>query len=118
MSQKPNTANLEPAIKHHAADLVTYSDGAIVSRTLKKTSGGTLTAFAFDEGQELSEHSAPFDAFVSVVDGEVELVIAGQSVLANAGDIVLMPANVPHAVKATSPCKFLLTMLKDPQANT
>ncbi len=96
------------------ADLVQVSTDAIVSRTLRKTPAGTLTVFAFDAGQELSEHSTPFDAYVYVLEGRVELTIAGASVPAVAGEIVLMPANVPHAVRASEPFKMLLTMIRDP----
>lgn len=94
------------------AALVEYGEGAVVSRTLAKNDAGTLTVFAFDEGQELSEHSAPFDALVQILDGDVELTIGGESVPATAGQAVLMPANIPHAVKATSRFKMLLTMIR------
>jgi quercetin dioxygenase-like cupin family protein len=92
--------------------LVAYQGGSIVSRTLVQKNGGTLTLFAFDRGQALSEHSAPFDAIVQVLDGEVELVIGGKSVPARAGQTVRMPANVPHAVNATQRFKMLLTMIR------
>lgn len=94
------------------AGLVAYGDGAVVSRTLAKGSGGTLTVFSFDKGQELSEHSAPFDAYVQVLDGEVLLTIGGEEVPAKTGDIVLMPADIPHAVHASERLKMLLVMLK------
>ncbi len=93
-------------------DMVAYAEGSIVSRTLGETPGGTVTLFAFDAGQGLSEHSAPFDAMVQVLDGSVELVIGGKSIEAAAGELVVMPANVPHAVRATAQFKMLLTMLK------
>ena len=95
------------------AELVDYAPGAVVSRTLQKGPAGTLTVFAFDEGQELSEHSAPFDAWVSVLDGEVLLTIGGAPVPAKTGETVLMPADIPHAVRATTPFKMLLIMIKD-----
>ncbi len=101
-----------PSSAARLADLVDYGDSAIVSRTLAKGKGGTLSVFAFDQGQELSEHSAPFDAFVQVLDGEVELIIGGESVLAVTGDLVLMPADIPHAVKAVRRFKMLLTLFK------
>lgn len=107
---------LDPATPVRYADLVSYSPGAVVSRTLQKGAAGTLTVFAFDEGQELSEHSAPFDAYVLVLDGAVLLTIGGQPVRATAGETVLMPADVPHAVRATTPFKMLLTMIKDKPA--
>ncbi len=94
------------------SELVEYAEGSIVSRILAETPGGTVTLFAFDAGQSLSEHSAPFDAMVQVLDGSVELVIGGKSVPARAGELVVMPANVPHAVRASEQFKMLLTMLK------
>lgn len=94
--------------------LVDYQEGAVVSRTLAKTSGGTLTLFAFAAGQGLSEHSAPFDAWVQILAGAGELVIGGKPVRAQAGETVLMPANVPHALHAAEPFKMLLTMLREP----
>jgi quercetin dioxygenase-like cupin family protein len=93
-----------------------YQAGAVVSRTLAKTRGGSVTLFAFDAGQELSEHTAPFDAFVQVLDGEVELVVGGQSVPARVGETVLMPKGIPHAVKATTRFKMLLTLVREPKA--
>ena len=92
--------------------LVDYAEGSVVSRTVAKNDGGTVTLFAFDDGQELSEHSAPFDALVQVLDGEAELIIDGKSVKAGAGDMVVMPADVPHAVKASQRFKMLLIMLR------
>ena len=92
--------------------LVAYSAGSVVSRQLAKTTAGNLTLFAFDAGEGLSEHAAPFDAVVQVLDGEAELVIGGQAVRATAGQVVVMPANVPHAVKAPERFKMLLTMFR------
>lgn len=92
--------------------LVEYAPGAVVSRTIADCDAGTLTLFAFDEGQGLSEHSAPFDAIVQVIDGEAELVIGGKPVRARAGQLVIMPANVPHAVRAPKRFKMLLTMIR------
>ena len=92
--------------------LADYADGAIVSRTLAENTSGTITLFAFDAGQNLSEHTAPFDAFVHILDGKAELIIGGKTVEASAGEIVLMPANVPHAVKAPVKFKMLLTILR------
>jgi quercetin dioxygenase-like cupin family protein len=86
--------------------------GGIVSRTLYKEAPGTLTLFAFDAGQQLSEHTAPFDAFVQVLDGAVELTIGGEKVPAKAGELVLMPAGVPHAVTARERFKMLLIMFR------
>lgn len=95
------------------ADLVSYQEGSIVSRTLAKRGGGTVTLFAFDKGQALSEHTAPFDALVQILDGQAELLIGGKSVVATAGQAVLMPANVPHAVNAPARFKMLLVMVRD-----
>ena len=97
------------------AGLVQYADGSVVSRTVADNRSGTLTLFAFDAGQGLSEHSAPFDAVVQVLDGEAELVIGGKPVATQAGQITLMPANVPHAVKAVRRFKMLLIMLRAPK---
>lgn len=95
------------------AGLVEYAEGGIVSRTLAENKGGTITLFAFDAGQGLSEHTTPFDALVEVLEGRVELTIGGKAVAAEAGQIVLMPADVPHALKAAGRFKMLLTMLKN-----
>ena len=94
------------------AGLVEYAPGSVVSRTLAKTPSGTMTVFAFDAGQGLSEHSAPFDAYVHVVDGAAALRIGGKDVAARAGEIVRMPANVPHALHAQERFKMLLVMLR------
>jgi quercetin dioxygenase-like cupin family protein len=93
-------------------DLVAYQDGAVVSRILLKRGGGTVTLFAFDEGQSLSEHTAPFDAIAHVLDGEALITIACVPLTVAAGDIVLMPANQPHAVAAPKRFKMLLTMVR------
>jgi quercetin dioxygenase-like cupin family protein len=95
------------------AGLLEYVPGSIVSRTLQKKKSGTITLFAFDAGQELSEHTTPFDAHVVILDGEVQLTIGGESVMAGAGETVLMPANVPHAVAAIKPFKMLLIMIRE-----
>jgi quercetin dioxygenase-like cupin family protein len=94
------------------ADLVTYQDGAVVSRTVVKQQTGTVTAFAFDAGQELSEHTAPFDALLQVLDGEAEIIIAGERHRLGRGDMIIMPAGKPHAVKAPARFKMLLTMIR------
>ena len=105
-------AALPPAAPVRLVDEVAFAPGAIVSRTIAKTKGGTLTLFAFDAGQELSEHTAPFDAFVTVLAGTAELVIGGASVRAAEGETVLMPANVSHAVRARERFKMLLSMVR------
>ncbi|HUI25357.1 MAG TPA: cupin domain-containing protein [Candidatus Kryptonia bacterium] len=94
------------------AALVQYQPGAIVSRTLVKTPGGTVTAFAFAAGEGLSEHSAPFDALVLAVEGEAEITISGQPHHVQAGDLLKLPAREPHAVRTTAPFKMILVMIK------
>jgi quercetin dioxygenase-like cupin family protein len=108
----PSRTQLPAAEAVELSKLVDYAAGSIVSRTLVENEHGTITLFAFDEGQALSAHTAPFDAVVHVLDGRVELTIGGKAIEAGAGQMVLMPANVPHAVKATSRFKMLLTMLR------
>jgi len=103
---------IEAARAHALAGLVDYAEGSIVSRTLEDKDQGTLTLFAFDEGQALSTHTAPFDAYVNVLDGAAELTIGGKPLTAGAGQIVLMPANVPHAVRAAERFKMMLIMIR------
>ncbi|MBN2227154.1 MAG: cupin domain-containing protein [candidate division Zixibacteria bacterium] len=107
-----STGALLPAVAHRLEQAVDYADGSVVSRTILKTKAGTITLFAFDTGQELSEHSAPFDAFVQILDGKTQLTIGGKPIIAKAGETVIMPANVPHAVNAVSRFKMLLTMIR------
>lgn len=107
---KPNTIPAAKPLK--LQDLVAYQKDTIVSRTLTKQNGGTLTLFAFDAGQALSEHTAPFDAFVTILDGRAELVIEGKRIVAVKGETVLMPANIPHAVNAKVRFKMLLVMVR------
>jgi quercetin dioxygenase-like cupin family protein len=113
MKKETETTNLPPSEPLALGKLVSYQDGSIVSRTLIKKNGGTLTLFAFDAGQSLSEHSAPFDAVVLILDGEAEVVIGGKKVLVNSGQTVLMPADVPHAVHALQRFKMLLIMIRE-----
>ena len=94
------------------AGLVNYQDGAVVSKEIIKKKEGTITVFAFDEGQGLSEHTAPFDALVYVVDGKVEITIDGKPSRLKAGDMIIMPANKPHALKAIERFKMMLVMIK------
>lgn len=96
----------------HMADLASYQEGSVVSRQITKDDAGNVTLFAFDEGQELSEHTAPFDALVHVLDGETEVRISGKSYLLKNGDAIIMPANEPHALKAVTKFKMLLTMIR------
>ncbi len=92
--------------------LVEYAVDSIVSKTILDKSVGTITLFAFDKGQKLSEHTAPYDAVVQVLDGSAQLTIGGEDVRVLAGEIIIMPANVPHAVAAEGKFKMLLTMLR------
>ncbi len=94
------------------AELVSYQEGSVVSRTLIKGKTGTVTLFAFDKGQGLSEHTAPFDALVQVIEGEAEVTIAGVSAHLQEGEIVIMPASQPHALQAPQRFKMLLTMIR------
>ncbi|MFB3890592.1 MAG: cupin domain-containing protein [Phycisphaerae bacterium] len=112
MADKGESRKLEAAKAFDAAGLVEYAEGSIVSRTIFDAPAGTLTLFAFDAGQSLSEHQAPFDAVVQVLDGQAELTIGGKPVPASAGQVVIMPANVPHAVRARRRFKMLLTMVR------
>ena len=93
--------------------LLDYQKDSVVSREVLKKELGTITFFAFDQGQGLSEHSAPFDAFVQVIDGEAEITISGKTHAVSSGEFIIMPANEPHALQAVkSPFKMILTMIK------
>ncbi len=93
-------------------NLVEYQPGAVVSRTLIDKPAGTVTLFAFDKGQGLSEHTAPFDALVYILDGEAEITISSKLLLVKKEEMVIMPANQPHALKAVSRFKMMLVMIK------
>jgi len=94
------------------ANLAEYQDDSVVSRQITKADAGNVTLFAFDAGQELSEHRAPFDALVHVLDGEAEIRISGQPYTVSEGQAIIMPANEPHALKAVRRFKMLLTMIR------
>jgi len=94
------------------SELVAYQDGAVVSREIVSQKTGTVTLFAFDAGQGLSEHTAPFDALVLVLDGEAEITIAGTPFRVQAGEMILMPAHKPHALKAVRRFKMMLVMIR------
>ncbi|MBK9006197.1 MAG: cupin domain-containing protein [Anaerolineae bacterium] len=96
----------------HMADLVAYNDGSVVSRQITKADAGNVTLFAFDKEQELSEHTAPYDALAHVLDGETEIKISGKPFHLKTGDAIIMPAGEPHAVKALTRFKMLLTMIR------
>ena len=93
-------------------DLIDYQEGSVVSRTIIDKKTGTITLFAFDENQGLSEHTAPYDAMVYVLDGEVDVTISGKQVCLKQGEMTIMPANQPHALTAKTRFKMLLTMIK------
>lgn len=92
--------------------LVEYAEDSVISRVLLEEDGGTVTVFAFDEGQGFSEHSAPYDAMVQVIDGEACITIKGVPHEIRKGEVIIMPANVPHALRAVSRFKMLLTMIR------
>ena len=104
MSQEIQTAVL--------ANMVEYQNDAVVSKTLVKKDTGSVTLFAFGAGQGLSEHTAPFDAMVQVLDGEVEITISGKPFVVKQGEFIVMPANEPHALKGTSAFKMMLIMIR------
>jgi quercetin dioxygenase-like cupin family protein len=103
--------NDEPKVSR-MVDLVSYQSGAIVSRIVVKREAGNVTLFAFDSGQELSEHTAPYDALVQVLDGEAAITVAGRPFRVAVGQMIVMPAHQPHALKAVSRFKMLLTMIR------
>ncbi len=105
MSEIPRVLKLE--------DMIDYQENSIVSRTIIDREAGTVTLFAFDEGQGLSEHTAPYDAMVYVIEGEVEIKISDKPYHLKEGDMIVMPANEPHALKALSKFKMLLVMVKE-----
>jgi len=104
MSSEPKVSSL--------TDLVSYQEGTVVSKTLIKKETGTVTLFAFDEGQGLSEHTAPFDAVVCVLDGEVEIMISGNPYVLKMGEMIILPVNEPHSLKAVRRFKMMLTMIR------
>ena len=94
-------------------EMVSYQPDSVVSRQITKADAGNITLFAFDEGQGLSEHTAPFDALVHVLEGRAEIIISGNSHRLKMGNAIIMPANEPHALKADGPFKMLLTMIRN-----
>jgi len=114
MKQSKNSAEKEKLAAEAArlVDLVDYQGGSVVSRTIIDKKAGTVTLFAFDEGEGLSEHTAPYDALVYVVDGEAEVTVSGKPVLVREGEMVVMPANKPHALRAVKRFKMVLTMIR------
>lgn len=93
-------------------DLIEYQEGSVVSREIIRKETGTVSIFAFDIGEGLSEHTAPFDAMVQVIDGRAEIIIGGNKNLVDEGDMIIMPANIPHALHAVEKFKMVLTMIR------
>ncbi len=93
-------------------DLIGYQENSVVSREIVRKETGTVTIFAFDKGEGLSEHTAPFDAIVQVVDGTAEIIISGSKNIVKKGEIIIMPANIPHALNAVEKFKMVLTMIR------
>jgi quercetin dioxygenase-like cupin family protein len=110
MSKKDSSKLVAKA--SNLVDLIDYQEGSVVSRTIIDKKTGTITLFAFDENQGLSEHTAPYDAMVYVLDGEVDITISGKEVWLKQGEMTIMPANEPHALTAKTKFKMLLTMIK------
>jgi len=104
MSSEPKISSL--------TDSLNYQDGSVVSKTLIKKDTGTVTLFAFDQGQGLSEHTAPFDALVCVLDGEAEIMISGKPYVLKSGEMIILPVNEPHSLKAIKKFKMMLTMIR------
>ncbi|MCB7128443.1 MAG: cupin domain-containing protein [Candidatus Brocadiales bacterium] len=100
------------AVAIRMVDLANYQEGSIVSRTLIKKKTGTITFFAFDQQQELSEHTAPYDALAHIIEGETEIVISGKIHHLKVGEMIIMPANEPHTLRALKKFKLLLTMIR------
>ena len=112
MSDAETKLTIDGADPQNLVNLTDYQEGSVVSRTLLKNESGTLTVFSFDQGQALSEHTVPFNAFIQVLDGQAEITIGGTPCTVKAGEIVLMPGGVPHKVRAAERFKMLLTMFK------
>ena len=110
MEESKNNSLLEKTYK--AEELINYQESSVVSRTLINKNTGTVTLFAFDKDQGLSQHTAPYDAMVYLIDGQAEIIIAGKSHEVREGEILIMPANKPHSLKAVSKFKMLLIMIK------
>lgn len=112
MTEKKNDTGAGETQARSIVDLVQYQPGAVVSHTLVKKPTGTITLFAFDEGEGLSEHTTPYDAVVHVLQGESEITIGNSVHPVREGEVIIMPAHVPHALKAVRPFKMILTMIK------
>ncbi len=121
MTDRENTTSANPDKKREELigkvlvtnDLLNYQDGTVASRMIVFKKTGTITLFAFDEGEGLSEHSAPFDAILTVTDGTAEVSIAGNPFTVRTGEMIILPANIPHAVQAKQRFKMTLTMIRE-----
>jgi len=111
-TNEPNQGNEPLSHVHSMIDMVGYQEGSVTSRTIIDRNTGTVTLFAFDKDQGLSEHTAPFDALVYVLDGEVRIVIGGEPSQLKAGQAIIMPANIPHGLKALTRFKMMLVMIR------
>lgn len=105
-------ATFEKETKFNLENSIEYTDGGVISKQVTKAKGGNLTLFSFDKEQGLSEHKTPFDAIIQILDGEAEITIDGKPHRLKKGDCIIMPANIPHALKAVERFKMLLTMIK------
>lgn len=112
MAPKAQNNAFPTSVKFNLSEKVSYAEGSVVSKIIIRNEKGNITLFAFDKGEFLSEHTAPYDAIVQVLDGKGEVVIDGQSFELNVGDSIIMPANIRHSVNATEQFKMLLTMIK------
>lgn len=112
MSKNSTDKTFQPAAAAPIAELIDYQNGSIVSREIIKGASGRVTLFAFDAGEELSEHTSPFNALVQVLEGEAEITISGKANRVKTGELILMPAGQPHALKAIERFKMILTMVR------
>lgn len=104
--------NIQKSTIHPLSSLLSVQTGAVVSRTLINQKTGTITLFAFDKAEGLSEHSAPYDAYVQILEGSMEITIGGEVFNLSSGEMIIMPADIPHALIATAPAKMLLVMIR------
>jgi quercetin dioxygenase-like cupin family protein len=115
MTIKKQKPNMPAATPTELAAMIDYQEGAVVSRTLQQDEVGTLTVFSFDQGQGLSEHTSPFNAYVQILDGQAEITIGGKAITVQAGQLILMPGGVPHHLDAVQRFKMLLTLFRTAQ---
>lgn len=115
MTIKKQAPNMPAATPNDLAAMIDYQEGAVVSRILQQDEVGTLTVFSFDQGQGLSEHTSPFNAYVQILDGQAEITIGGKRVPVRTGQLILMPGGVPHQLDAVKRFKMLLTLFRTSQ---